>query len=692
MMVNQPSVPPLGGMRKDHKTGYDPVKGPPNRPWVPANDAPNAPLSNFCARFLKGLGNELAESYGTEATNTEELCRTCQDDNKTSTTYNGTNQPDPEQVLGSMDVKALYPSITKEMARNTVEMVVAPTNLNIQGVDDQVLTRYVALAVDRSRVTKAGVEQYIPVPESRTTLNSYIKVNKDKQFRPGSSNLIPDQSTRNKILGLAIGEMVHQCMDNHYFKFGEHVYRQRDGGAIGSDLTGEIARLFMLLWDRIFLKKIEACGILRGVYKRYVDDILMALRKIRRGVKYCPVSNSLVPCDPSASSETNPEDDKYTFNILKEIANTIEPNIQMEVDIPSNHQDKMLPVLDLKMYINKDNQISHRFYSKDIASPFTILERSAVSMSTKRNTIFQEIIRRIRNTSPDHPWTTTAWTLTEYMNKLQISGYNHRFRYNVLKGAIDRSETMERKYKEGVLNRYRSRSEINKIKAERQGRNPNTWFIGDQGMYSSTLVIPHTPNSTLAREIKSTTKDRVIAGGHTKVIEATGHPVTVGLQKRDPFRKPECPYIKACQTDNNTDCTSMNVTYRLDCQHCPEENQNRSVYIGCTGKSLHNRVGEHMAKISGKTKKVDNAMAKHMAIHHKDIPKGDREVKATIVAKHNSTLGRFVDEAVRLTSVGNLANSKGEWGCGGLVRLIPSRNDKTITYSNTDNQVNIDKT
>ena len=69
-----------------------------------------------------------------------------------------------------------------------------------------------------------------------------------------------------------------------------------------------------------------------------------------------------------------------------------------------------------------------------------------------------------------------------------------------------------------------------------------------------------------------------------------------------------------------------------------------------------------------------------MSVHHQDIPKEERKFKATVVAKHTTTIGRFVDEAVRLANTTNLCNSKGEWGCGGLVRLLPSRQDKNQTY------------
>ena len=152
----------------------------------------------------------------------------------------------------------------------------------------------------------------------------------------------------------------------------------------------------------------------------------------------------------------------------------------------------------------------------------------------KRETIFQEIIRRLRNTSPDQPWSVSVNTLAEYMNKLRISGYNKRFRFNVLKGAVDRYKTMDKKFKTGVLKRYRSRAEIVYTRSQRVGRSSNTWFIGDKGKYSSTLVIPYTPGSELAKSVREAVKDNIIAGGLTKVVESTGQPVSVGAGASQP--------------------------------------------------------------------------------------------------------------------------------------------------------------
>ena len=83
-----------------------------------------------------------------------------------------------------------------------------------------------------------------------------------------------------------------------------------------------------------------------------------------------------------------------TAKILNIIANTLEHDIQMTYDIPENHSDGKMPVLDMKIWI-EGNKVMYTFYKKGVSSQYTILKRSAISKSTKRNTFFMETLRRI---------------------------------------------------------------------------------------------------------------------------------------------------------------------------------------------------------------------------------------------------------------------------------------------------------
>ena len=69
--------------------------------------------------------------------------------------------------------------------------------------------------------------------------------------------------------------------------------------------------------------------------------------------------------DPSRNDGL--EDDARTFGILRDIANSLDQDIQMTVDIPSDFPDRQLPDLDLAIFV-RDNQVHHSFYQKPMAT------------------------------------------------------------------------------------------------------------------------------------------------------------------------------------------------------------------------------------------------------------------------------------------------------------------------------------
>ena len=96
---------------------------------------------------------------------------------------------------------------------------------------------------------------------------------------------------------------------------------------------------------------------------------------------------------------------------------------------------------------------------------------------------------------------------------------------------------------------------------------------------------------------------------------------------------------------------------------------------------MHCRSLEHAKEIANDdpNKTDTNAMAKHFAIHHPQERKNNQIISVKLLARHQNTLTRLIDEGVRLEKETDLANSKGEWGRGGgIVRLQPVRQDRIV--------------
>ena len=50
------------------------------------------------------------------------------------------------------------------------------------------------------------------------------------------------------------------------------------------------------------------------------------------------------------------DDDIITMEIIRQIANTIDPMIQLTVDTPSSHENKNLPILDIQACLNRSEE------------------------------------------------------------------------------------------------------------------------------------------------------------------------------------------------------------------------------------------------------------------------------------------------------------------------------------------------
>ena len=99
-----------------------------------------------------------------------------------------------------------------------------------------------------------------------------------------------------------------------------------------------------------------------------------------------------------------------------------------------------MPVLDLKVRVDKCQEIpriSYTFYKKEIASKYTILKRSAISMNTKRTTLFQEGLRHMSHVSHRLPWSKTTRHMSEWSNTMRVSGYNEKEKYKYFYSSGD---------------------------------------------------------------------------------------------------------------------------------------------------------------------------------------------------------------------------------------------------------------
>ena len=88
---------------------------------------------------------------------------------------------------------------------------------------------------------------------------------------------------------------------------------------------------------------------------------------------------------------TREDQEMKSAEIYRLIANEVLPkSIRMKEDVPSNHLDGLLLILDTKMRITSSG-IEFHHYTKPMASMETVLARSAMSMSMLISQPFKKI-------------------------------------------------------------------------------------------------------------------------------------------------------------------------------------------------------------------------------------------------------------------------------------------------------------
>ena len=410
-----------------------------------SGDGTSIPMNRDCSKERSVLGEEEEEegvtdddNVGHETVKKEEL-----------KFY--VNRGMPLETI-SLDVKALYPSITAERAAAVVVEQTEKTKVQFDNVDYRFAARYISKGTSELQIFLWGLQNFCP----RRT--------KKGGKRPGMSGATEDdekwtrgrlpktRSEELKILGHTLSVATKKVYENNIYTFNGEKRIQKEGSPIGLDLSGEIGRLEMGDWDLKMANKLEENGIYVECNGRYVDDVDIVIEAIPPGWRFVEdESGGRLEYDDEWVIEDEKEPlDSHTMKILVKIADSIKPDLKFEGDCCSNNADGYLPVLDLKMKTvlitekveNKEPisyyQIFFKFYKKEVARKSLMAANTAMAERMKRETMGNELVRRLLNTLPNLPKSEeeTIEALDEFMVEMKSSGYKENFRKETLTNSV----------------------------------------------------------------------------------------------------------------------------------------------------------------------------------------------------------------------------------------------------------------
>ena len=183
------------------------------------------------------------------------------------------------------------------------------------------------------------------------------------------------------MMTLALVYAMRKVFTSHVYRYKGKYHLQGDRGPIGHILTGVAARLIMIWFDIKFQELVKQLGINLILYMRYVDDAQELVEKLRGKVRFDKTSKTLVNDDPDCQLMMT---DQQMMKLLQDIADSVTTMIRWEADFPSNHDDDHIPMLDVKVKLDKlDRQepLKFRFYQKPIVNKNVISANSCTPKS-----------------------------------------------------------------------------------------------------------------------------------------------------------------------------------------------------------------------------------------------------------------------------------------------------------------------
>ena len=384
-----------------------------------------------------------------------------------------------------------------------------------------------------------------------------------------------------------VRQLLKFVLTSNYFAFGNDVYRQRKGLAMGNHLAPPLAIIFM---SKLETEALDLSPQKPRLYKRYIDDcILVWLHGLSSLLRFV------------------------------EFMNDRHPDIKFTLEHTEQNDEHTISYLDLSVFVD-DGNINWELFMKPSHSGVHLSYDSTLPCEVKKSVAIEQFRRAQRNSS-------TAEGRLRGIEKIEGLLQQNDFPIDIIQWAKQSTNSQQEHVQRGQRSQQSQKR--------------------DQG--AGIIKLPFV-NDRLARRIRQTVRSfskdvRVVffAGRSLKdmLVSSTfgvGECPKVAYKnrkKRGRGRPPEC---RACDAGmSNGQCLAKNVVYSMCCSLCAAE------YVGETERAVRDRFQEHFRQACAHT--PGTPWGGHYSSQHPNATGSTPFNKATILAREPSRVNRRILEA-----------------------------------------------
>ena len=164
---------------------------------------------------------------------------------------------------------------------------------------------------------------------------------------------IPNEKEKKVLVAETLAVLLRAIMNYQVYSFNGKYYIQEGTGSIGDRAIGVIAIVVMIWWSKEFKRTLAILQIENKFLKIYVDEVNGVFESLKPGTLF---ENGTLRFDlHKYEVDKNKSPDVVTMEVVRDIANSIDGMIVMTVYAPSNHEDKKVPMLDVKVWLNDED-------------------------------------------------------------------------------------------------------------------------------------------------------------------------------------------------------------------------------------------------------------------------------------------------------------------------------------------------